>query len=274
MRELRWVEGTDYVLDAHLAEGSTPAAPALADALVVGAPDLLLTPAEGAGRLLFQRTRTVPIVFGFAVDPVGNGFAASLRKPGGNVTGLSSMATELWPKRVQLFTEAFPSVKHLGMVFSPAIENSVSQAKAIGAAAASLGLRVTPLELKEGADIAAAFPRVASLRAQAYVVAFDAITYGQRREIADHLVRLKAPAMFASAQYAESGGLMSNAASITDNFRRAAEYADKILKGTPPGELAIEQPTRFELVLNLQTAKAIGATIPKSFLVRVDRLVE
>lgn len=274
LRELRWVEGQDYVIDARFADGSTQAAPALAEALVASAPDLLLTPAEGAGRLLFQRTKTIPIVFGFAVDPVGSGFAASLRKPGGNVTGLSSMASELWPKRVQLFNEAFPAAKHLGMVFSPAIEISVSQAKAIGLAAASLSLRVTPMELKESPDIAPAFPRAASQGVQAYVVAFDAITQGQRREIADHLTRLKAPAMFATAQYVEAGGLMSYSASITDNFRRAAEYADKILKGVPPGDLSIEQPTRFELVLNLQTAKAIGATIPKSFLVRVDRLVE
>ena len=274
LRELRWIEGTDFVLDARFADGSAQAAFAQADALVATAPDLLLTPAEAAGRLLYQRTKKIPIVLCFAADPVASGMAANLRKPGSNVTGLSSMTSELWPKRVQLLSDAFPAIKHLGMMFSPAIENSVSQAQAIGGVPASLGLRVTPIELKEDSNLAAIFQRAAPLGVQAYLVAFDAFTHGQRREIADHLRRLKAPAMFATAQYVESGGLMSYSASITDNFRRAAHYADKILKGTAPGELSIEQPTRFDLVLNLQTAKAIGVTIPKSFLLRVDRLVE
>jgi putative ABC transport system substrate-binding protein len=184
------------------------------------------------------------------------------------------MAAELWPKRVQLLKEAFPAVKHLGMVFSPTFENAVSQAKAISAVAASLGLQVTPMELKDGSDTGSAFARAASLGVQACVVTWDAVTNRLRQEIAGHLTRLKVPAMFATAQYVESGGLMSYSASITDNFRSAATYADKILKGTPAGELPIEQPTRFELVVNLQTARTIGAALPRSFLLRVDRLVE
>ncbi len=220
MRELRWVEGTDWALDARFADGSSQAAPALADALVASAPDLLVTPAEASGRLLFQRTKTIPILFAFAADPVGSGFAAGLSKPGGNVTGLTSMAVELWPKRVQLLKEAFPAVRHLGLVFSPAFENAVSQAKAISAVAASLGLRVTPMELKDGSDTAPAFARAASLGVQAYVVTWDAVTNRLRQELADHITRLKAPAMFATAQYVESGGLMSYSAAA----RRSARY--------------------------------------------------
>jgi putative ABC transport system substrate-binding protein len=274
MAELRWAEGRDFVIDARFADGVPQAGATLADELVASAPDVVLTPAEGSARFLRQRTKTIPVVLAYASDPVGGGFAASLRQPGGNVTGLTSMATELWPKRMQLLKEAFPAVAHVGMMFGPGMENSVAQAKGIEAAAAGLGLRLTALELRQAADIEPALKGAASRGAQACLVTFDAISHGQRQVIADHLVRLKLPAMFANGQSVDVGGLMSYAASISDNFRRAAEYADRILKGAKPGNLSIEQPTRFELVVNIKTAKAIGATIAPSFLVRADRVVE
>lgn len=274
MGALRWVEGRDYRLDARFANGVMQTGASLADELVASAPDLLLFPAEGSGRLLVQRTKTIPIVFAFASDPVGSGFAASLRQPGGNATGLTSMAAELWPKRLQLLKQAFPAGVRVGMLFSPNVEISLVQAKGIEAAAVPLGLRVTKLEVREAADIEPALTRGASLGAQAYVVTFDALTNNQRRPIAEHLLRLKAPAMFAGGQYVDDGGLMSYSASIADNFRRAAEYADMILKGSKPGELPIAQPTRFELALNLKTAKAIGVTIPSAVRLSADRVVE
>jgi putative tryptophan/tyrosine transport system substrate-binding protein len=274
MGALRWVEGRDYRLDARFASGVTQAGGELANELIAGAPDLLLAPSEAPARLLVHRTKTIPIVFAYGADPVGSGLAASLRQLGGNVTGLTSMAAELWPKRVQLLKEAFPACVHVGMLFAPNAENSVAEAKGIEAAAPLLGMRATALELRQVADIEPAFKRGASLGAQAYVVTFDWLTYFQRRPIAEHLLRLKAPAMFAGDQFVDDGGLMSYSASIVDNFRRAAEYADKILKGAKPGELPIEQPTRFELVLNLKTAKAIGVVIPPAIRLRVDRLVE
>ncbi len=274
MTALRWVEGRDYRLDARFANGAMQAGAGLADELVVSAPDLLLLPAEGSGRLLVQRTKTIPIVFAFASDPVGSGFAASLRQPGGNATGLTSMAAELWPKRLQLLKEAFPAGVRVGMVFNPGLEISLVQARSIEAAAASLGLLVSGIEIRKAADIEPAFKRGASLGMQAYVVTFDALSNLHRRLIAEQLLRLKAPAMFAGGPYVDDGGLMSYSASAVDNFRRAAEYADKILKGATPGELPIEQPTRFELALNLGTAKAIGLTFPKATRLRADRVVE
>lgn len=274
MGELRWVEGRDYRLDARFANGDMQAGGGLADELVASAPDLLLFPAEGSGRLLVQRTKTIPIVFAFASDPVGSGFATSLRQPGGNATGLTSMAAELWPKRLQLLKESLPAVVRVGMLFAPNVEISLVQARSIEAAAASLGLRVTGLEVREAADIEPAFKRGASQGAQAYAVTFDALMNNQRRPIAEQLLRLKAPAMFAGGQFVNDGGLMSYSASTTDNFRRAAEYAVKIFEGAKPGELPIEQPTRFELAVNLRTAKAIGVTIPQPFLLRADRVVE
>jgi putative tryptophan/tyrosine transport system substrate-binding protein len=221
-----------------------------------------------------QRTNTIPIVFAYASDPVGSGFATGLRQPGGNATGLTSMAAELWPKRLQLLKEAFPAAVHVGMLFAPNVELSLVQAKSIEAAAVPLGMRVTALEVRQVADFEVVFKRGASLGLQAYVVTFDALTNGQRRPIAEHLLRLKAPAMFASGQFVNDGGLMSYSASIADNFRRAAEYAVKVLEGAKPGEMPIEQPTRFELVVNLRTAKAIGVTIPNPLLLRADRVVE
>ncbi len=274
MSELRWVEGRDYRLDARFANGVVQDGARVADALIATAPDVLLTPAEGAGRLLLERTKTIPIVLAYASDPVASGFAASLRRPGGTATGLSSMAAELWPKRLQVLKETFPAAGHVGLLFAPNVEISVAQAKTIEAAAAQLGLRVIALEARQAADIEAAFKRGASLGAQAYVVAFDALSNSQRRPIAEHLLRMKSPAMFATGQFVDDGGLMSYSASIAENFRRAAEYADKILKGAKPGELAIEQPTRFELALNLKTANAIGAVIPPAIRLRVDRIVE
>lgn len=274
MGALRWVEGRDYRLDARFANGVIQAGAGLADELVAGAPDLLLVPSEAPARLLVHRTKTIPVVLAIASDPVGSGLAASLRQPGGNVTGMTSMAAELWPKRVQLLKEASPAVVHIGMLFSANIDFAVAQAKVIEAAAVGLGVRVTALEVRQVADIEPAFKRGASLGARAYVVTFDGLTNSQRRPIAEHLLRLKAPAMFASGQFVDDGGLMSYSASIVDNFRRAAEYADKILKGARPGEMPIEQPTRFELALNLKTAKAIGLTFPKLILLRAERVVE
>ena len=274
MLELRWVEGRDYAIDARYANGVAQALPALADELTATRPDLLLTPADGTVRLLAQRTKSIPIVFAIAADPVGNGLAASLRRPGGNSTGLTVLSTELSAKRLQLLKEAFPRVVHVGLLFEPDDVGSASQAKEIEGVAPRLGMRVTAHELRLPADIESGFKRAAALGAQAYMVAGGGTANSQRRVIADRIIGLKVPAMFASSLYVEAGGLMSYSTSFTDNFRRAAAYVDKILKGAKPGDLPIEQPTKFELVVNLKTAKATGLTFPESFMVRVDRVIE
>lgn len=274
MAELRWVEGRDYVIDARFANGAMQTVPGLAAELVATRPDVLLVPTEGTARLLAASTKTIPIVFALAQDPVGSGMAASLRQPGGNLTGLSAMTTELWPKRVQLLKEAFPRVAHVGLVFAPSDVGSVSQSRAIEAAAPSMGLRVTPMAWDQPADLAPAFKRAAALGVQAYLVTFEGHSNNQRQAIADLILDLKVPSMFAFGSYVESGGLMSYAASSSDNFRRAAGYVDKILKGEKPGDLPIEQPTRFECVVNLKSAKSMGLKIPDAFLIRVDRVIE
>ncbi len=274
MLELRWVDGRDYVIDARYAEGAANAAPGLATELIATGPDLLLTTADGTVKLLAQRTKKIPIVFAIAQDPVGDGLAASLRRPGGNVTGLTNLATELSAKRLQLLKEAFPRVTHVALLFEPDDVGGVSQAKEVEGAARRLAMRVTPIELRQPTDIEPAFKRAIVVGAQSYMLAAGGIATSQRQVIVDRIIDLKIPAMFANSQFVEAGGLMSYATSYTDNFRRAAAYADKIFKGAKPGDLPIEQPTRFELVVNMKTAKATGLTFPESFMVRVDRVIE
>ena len=274
MAELRWVEGRDYVIDARYANGVAQVLPGLAAELVATKPDLLLTTGDLVVRLLAQRTKTIPIVFTLGQDPVGNGVAASLRRPGGNATGLTTLARDLSAKRLQLLNEAFPRVAHVVVLFEPDNMASVSQAKEIEDAAQRLGMRVTLIGLRQAADIEPAFKRGAALGAQAYTVAVGFFLNSQRQAIADRVLRSKVPAMFSGNEYVEAGGLMSYSASREDNFRRAAAYVDKILKGAKPGDLPIEQPVKFELILNLKTAKAMGITFPQSFLVRADRVIE
>jgi len=274
MAALRWVEKRDYVIDARYADGVAQAMPGLAAELVASQPDLLLASADVAVRQLAQSTKTIPIVFTVARDPLGDGLAASLRRPGGNATGLTSLALDLSAKRLQLLKEAFPRVAHVVLLFQQATVNSLSQVKEIEEAAARLGTRITPIGLRQAADIDAAFKRGAALGAHAYMVTLGLVIHSQFQAIVDHSLRSKVPAIFESTQFVEAGGLMSYATYYPDNFRRAASYVDKILKGAKPGELPIEQPVKFELVLNLKTARAMGLTFPQSFLVRADRVIE
>ena len=274
MLELRWVEGRDYSIDARYANGVTHALPSLAAELVATRPDLLLVAADENVRLLEKSTKTIPIVFVITEDPVGTGIAASLRRPGGNATGLTTLSAELSAKRLQLLKEAFPHVANIVLLFEPDNVGSVSQAKEIGEVASRLDVRITAIELRQPADIEPAFRRATAVGAQAYIVTTGGTIASQRREIADRINRLKTPAMFANSQYAEAGGLMSYGPSFTDNFRRAAAYVDKVFNGVNPGDIPIEQPTKFELIVNMKTAKATGLTFPESFLVQANRVIE
>ena len=274
MAELRWVEGRDYVIDARYGNGVAQTGLGLAAELVAAQPDLLLTTGDEAVRLLAQRTEIIPIVFAIIQDSVGSGLAASLQRPGGNITGLTSLGRDLAAKRLQLLKEAFPRVARVVLLFEPANPGTLSQAKEIEQAAPRLGMRVTPIELRQPADMELAFKRGVAIGAQAYIMTQGGVVVSQSRAIADRINRLKVPAIAGWSGYVEAGGLMSYAPSFPDNFRRAAAYVHKILKGAKPGDLPIEQPLRFELVLNLKTAKAMGVKFPQSFLVRADRVIE
>ena len=274
MTDLGWIDGRDYAINPSYANGMTRALPALAAAVVATGPDLLLVPSDEDVRLLVKSTKTIPIVFAIAQDPVGNGLAASLSRPGGNATGLTTIFTELSAKRLQLLKEAFPHVAHVALLFEPDNVGTVSQAKEIDEAAPRLGVQITSIALRQPSDIEPAFKRAAAMGAQAFIVTTGGTIASQREAIADRTTRLKAPAMFAHTQYAEAGGLMSYGPSFVDNFRRAAAYVDKIFKGANPGELPIEQPTQFELVVNMKTARAIRHTFADTFLAQVSRVID
>jgi putative ABC transport system substrate-binding protein len=271
MAELRWVEGRDYVMDARYADGISESIASIANELVASGPDLLLVPADGAIGPLAKRTKTIPIVFAIALDPVASGFVASLQHPGGNMTGLTILAPELGAKRLQLLKEAFPRVAHIVLLSDPA---GLAQVKELEKAAPRLKMRVTTIDIRQASDIEPAFKRGTALGAHAYMVTAGYLVDARRQEIVDHILRSRLPAIFPLSELVEDGGLMSYAPSFKDNYRRAAAYVDKILKGAKPGDLPVEQPTRFELVLNLKTAKAMGIKFPQSILVRADRVIE
>jgi putative ABC transport system substrate-binding protein len=274
MLEMHWAEGRDYSIDARFANGVTHALPGLAADLVATRPDLLLVPSDEDVRLLAQSTRTIPIVFAITQDPVGNGLAASLRRPGGNATGLTTISTELSSKRLQLLKEAFPRAAHIVLLFEPDNVGSVSQAKEIEKVASRLGVRITAIELRQPSDIEPAFKRASANNPHAFIVTTGGTIANQRQAIVDRITRLKTPAIFTNKEWPEAGGLMSYGPSFTDNFRRAAVYVDKILKGANPGEIPIEQPTKFELIVNMKTARAAGFTFPESFLTQVNGVIE
>jgi putative ABC transport system substrate-binding protein len=274
MSELRWIEGRDYSIDARYSNGISQAMEGMAAEIVATQPDLLLAGGDAVARLYIQKTKTIPIVFTIAQDPVGNGLVASLRQPGGNATGLTILAAELSPKRLQLLKEAFPHVSHVVVLFDPLDLGSRPQVTETEQAAARLNIRVTLIELQQASDIEPAFKRGTALGTQAYIATQGGVMNIYNQAIADRIMRLRMPAISGNNVYADAGGLMSYGASIPDNFHRAAAYVEKILKGAKPGDLPVEQPTKFELVINMKTAKAMGFKIPQSILLRADRVIE
>ena len=274
MTALHWVEGRDYAIDARYTDGNPQNSPRLSAELVAKQPELLLTAGDESLRALLEQTKTIPIVGAIMQDPVGLGLVASLRRPGGNATGLTSLASGLGPKRLQLLKEALPRLTHVVVLFEAGNIGSVAAWKEIEAAARHLKLRATPIEIRQPADIEAAFERGAALRAQAYLATQGGLLFIQRQALVGRTVALKVPLMSTTAATTDAGGLMSYGASLPDNFRRAAGYVDKIFKGAKPGELPMQQPVTFEFVVNLKTAKTIGITLPPVVLLQADRVIE
>ena len=274
MAALKWVDGRDYLIEARYADGVAQAITRLAAELVAQQPDLILIAGDGSLRALLQQTKTIPLVVGIAQDPVGNGLVASLRRPGGNATGLTSLAGGLGSKRVQILKEALPRLAHIAVLYEPENIGGVAQWKEIEEAAKRIGVRATPHEIRQPADIAPAFKRGAAQGVQAWIITQGGPQITHRKEIVERAIALKLPVMATNAETTEAGGLMSYGASVTDNFRRAAEYVDKIFKGANPGELPMQQPVTFEMVVNLKTAKAIGLTVPPIVMLQANRVIE
>jgi len=272
LRELGWIEGRTIAIEYRWAEGHPERFADIAAELVRLKIDVIVT-AGGAVLAAKQATSVIPIVFAVANDPVGGGFVASLARPGGNVTGLSVQAPDLAGKRLELLREVVPGLRRLallGNVGNPVTVLEMAEAKQV---AHLLGVDVVTLEIRSAADIASAFETLKG-EADALYLAGDALVTANRTRINTFANVARLPMMTGFRENVEAGSLMSYGPSFSDLFRRAGDYVDRILRGTKPGDIPVEQPTKFDLVINLTTAKALGLTIPESFLSRADEVIE
>ena len=276
LRELGWVEGQNIVIDYRFAEGQYDRLPALAAELVRLKADVIVVSPTQPAVAAKNATGTIPIVMiGAGADPVGQGLVASLARPGGNVTGLSyGVGQEIFGKQLALLKEAVPKVRRVAVLWNPAVSAIVAAIGEVKVAARSLGMQLQVLEARGPNDFDGAFAAMVKERAGALLVLVDPMFSFHRTRLADLAVKSRLPAVYTNRQPVEAGGLMSYGPSFSDLWRRAAGYVDKILKGAKPADLPVEQPTKFELVINLKTAKALGLTIPPSLLVRADEVIQ
>ncbi len=273
LRDLGYELGQNLLIELRAAEGQPARFPALASELVDLKVDVILAPATPAAQAAKHATTTIPIVFAVAIDPVGDGLIASLARPGGNVTGMTSTALDLAAKRLELLRETLPGVGRIGVLAYPGFGASVRALVAMQEAARRLGVQIQPVEARED-QFDAAFAELSRNRAGALVVLPHGTYFRERKVLADLAGKNRLPTMYEFRPFVDAGGLMSYGADVFDLYRRAARYIDKILKGAKPADLPVEQPTKFELVVNLKTAKALGLTIPPSLLARADQVIE
>jgi len=272
LRELGYIGGQNLAIEYRNAEGRLDRLPGLAAELVRLNVDVIVSATEHATRAAKEATTTIPIlIVGVNFDPVALKFAASLARPGTNVTGLYFLHLDLTAKRFELFKEMLPAANRVA-VFSDLF--TVDQLRQLEEANRSTGLKLQPLELRNPPDLEDAFRVIMRSRAEALFVLDSALTFRARREIAQLALKNRLPTTFAFREYVDVGGLVAYDVNFSNMFRRAAEYIDKLLKGAKPGDLPIEQPTKFELVINIKTAKVLGLTIPPSLLLRADQLID
>jgi putative ABC transport system substrate-binding protein len=275
LRDLGHVEGKTFVLEPRAAEGRAERLPDLARELVHLKVDVILTSTDVAIAAARQQTRTIPIVMATSTDPLGTGFVASLAHPGGNVTGLSTMSPELTGKRLELLKGVIPRLSRVAFLWNPDIRGAVLDYNQTEGAARSLGLQVQSVEATRGEDLDRAFSAITEQRAQALIVPSpNPVTFVNRGRIVSFVQRNRLPSMYTTREYVDEGGLMSYGHNTADLYRRAATFVNKILKGAKPADLPIEQPTKYNLVINLKTAKALGLTIPPSLLARADEVIQ
>jgi putative ABC transport system substrate-binding protein len=274
MNQHGYVEGQNLVIKYQWAEGHEERYAVLARELVRLKPDIILTAGTPGTLAAMRATRSIPIIAASAGDPVAAGLVSSLAKPGGNVTGLSTLGPELEGKRLELLKLAVPSLSRVIALLNPANPFTPIAWKATQAAAETLGVRLQPVEVQSRSDLDAALAAIKKARPEGLIVVPDRILLAYRAPIVQFIAKNGIPGMFPFREFAEEGGLMAYGPDYTDVFRRAATYVDKILKGAKPADLPIEEPTKFELVINAKTAKALGLTISQSLLVRADRILE
>ncbi len=274
LRELGHEEGTDFVIEWRYAEGRYERIAGLVAELVSLPVDVLVLLTAAAIPAAQRATTTIPIVMGYSVDPVGNKFVASLARPGGNVTGLASSADDSSPKQVELLASLVPKLSRLGLLVHPQNPNREPIIKSVETAARTIGASVIVETAQNEQAIDSAFDQFANEHANGVVVMAEGLFNEQRRKIAELATYRQLPSMFSQRAYVAAGGLMSYGQNLTDFFRLAATYVDKIMRGATPADLPVQQPTKFELVINLKTAKALGLTVPASLLATADEVIE
>ena len=272
MRELGWVEGQNIEIEYRWADGNLDRHPALAAELVKLPVDVIVTAGPQAVLAAREATGTIPIVVALMPDPVALGVAATLAKPGGNLTGLTNIFEELTPKQLQIFKETMPRAKRIDMLSDPSLATAVQAVTE--AAASALALKAQVFQIHDVAELDAAIQAAKAERADGLHVLPSPFFNRHRRHIAEAATRLALPTISEAREYVQDGGLMSYGPSFPGMYHQAASYVDRILKGAKPGDLPIQRPTKFELVVNLRTAKALGIAIPQGVLLRADELIQ
>jgi putative ABC transport system substrate-binding protein len=273
LRELGYVEEKNLIVEYRYAEGNSERLAALAAELVRLKIDVIVTSGPPGTRAAKKATTTVPIVMAHDPDPLGSGFIASLARPGGNITGLSSLVAQLGGKRLELLRELIPKLSRVAVLGTSTNPSNVQMATEIEVAARPIGIRIQFVDVQDSKEIEGGFRAATKAHAEALFVLGNPVLNAHRTEVADLAVKSRLPAVYGQPDLMAAGGLMFYGASITEMFRRAAIYVDKILKGAKPADLPVEQPTKFELIINLKTAKQIGLIIPPNVLARADKVI-
>ena len=273
LRELGYVEGKNIVIEWRFSEGKADRLPALAAELVRLKVDIIVSAGPAVTRPAKEATATIPIVMAFDNDPVGNGFVASLARPSGNITGLSTLAPEISGKQVELLKEIVSKLSRVAVLGTSTNPGNARALKEIEVAAGAFGVKLQYLDVRGAKDIETVFRAASKGRADAVLVLTGPVLVINRKQVIDLAVKNRLPATYYRSEFVEDGGLMSYGVNIADLDRRAATYVDKILKGAKPADLPVEQPTKFELVINLKAAKQIGLTIPPNVLARADKVI-
>jgi putative ABC transport system substrate-binding protein len=273
LRDLGYVEGQNIVIEYRYAEGKSARLAELATELVRLKVDVIVTGSTITTLAAKNATKTIPIVMATASDPVASGFVVSLARPGGNITGLSQMSPELGGKRLELLKEALKKISVVAVLYDGGAAQAV-QMNEMEAAAPALGVQLQPVKVDGSNDLETAFSEMTRGHASAFIGVTSSMFFFHRERIADLAAKSRLPAIYPAREFVDSGGLMSYGPNISENHRRAATYVDKILKGVKPADLPVEQPTKFEFVINLKAAKQIGLTIPPNVLARADKVIK
>ena len=275
LRELGWTEGANLILETRFAHNQPNRLPSLAAELVRLNVDVIVAVSPPAIKAAKDATKTIPVVMAFSgVDPVKAGFVASLARPGGNVTGLTILASDMAVKRLEILKEVLPRAGKIAVVVNPRNTSNLDQLAALRLTASALGVQIHPIEVGGSGQYGDVFETVVRARTAALIVASDPEFFRDRAKLIELTARTRTPACYEWREFVEAGGLMSYGSNFNDVAARVAGYVDKILRGAKPGDLPVEQPTKFELVINAKTAKTLGLTIPPSVLARADQVIE